>query len=772
MNNASTDNGEPDWVKAQYQNSKLEDYKLRIREFEKQLQQIRKLEVKRSTEDKIRAKRRKKAGEEDENYLVDDYDSSDNSSKNARASSGFSSEVQKLLEAIGEGGPKIEATKASSDENVLSELNKTKIFFASRTHSQLSQFVGQLKLTEFPPTVPSQHSEVDTLTESIKQISLSSRKQLCIHKKVSKLRDISVLNDACLEMQKRESTSCEYLLSEFDPEDRIKSNAFRNNALSRIYDIEDLNQLGHTMSTCPYYESRKVVAQAEIVTLPYQLLIQRSARKTMNIDVRGSVVIIDEAHNLMDTLSSLYSVSVTYQDVQQALEGLEIYQSKFGNRLNGSNKIYLAQMVKVVFSLKAFMEKSKSLPVNETSPGKEIKPSNILQGTGDLVNMYKLEKYLDKSKLVSKVQSYLEKKMESEDKDKDRLINSDSSKPRSSLVLSKVTDFLLAINNPSSEGKVFYSRTEEKDLQLQYLLLDPSEHFREIVDEARCVILAGGTMEPVEDYLNYLFPYLKRTDVRLFSCGHVIPDENLSVHTLGQAVNGEELNFTFANRNSPQLIANLGKSILHLANVIPDGLVIFCPSYHYLEAISKAWREKTVWNDLSRKKKIFQEPRDASSVDKVLVKYSEEISNGGGAILLSVVGGKMSEGINFSDGLARGVIMIGLPFPNFMSAEIVAKRDYIESQVFAKSGNREQAQRATREFYENLCLRAVNQSIGRAIRHVGDYATIILIDKRYETNKIQCKLPLWIKGRLINDKTGTLPDILRDVSIFFKSKKR
>jgi chromosome transmission fidelity protein 1 len=69
---------------------------------------------------------------------------------------------------------------------------------------------------------------------------------------------------------------------------------------------------------------------------------------------------------------------------------------------------------------------------------------------------------------------------------------------------------------------------------------------------------------------------------------------------------------------------------------------------------------------------VFREPKKTTEMDSVLRDFSKSAAakNGGGAILFSVVGGKMSEGINFSDDLGRCVIMVGLPFPNAHSPEL------------------------------------------------------------------------------------------------------
>lgn len=64
------------------------------------------------------------------------------------------------------------------------------IFYCSRTHSQLAQFVREVQKSPF--------------NDSTRVVSLGSRQNLCINEDVKSLKSISKINDRCLELQKKD----------------------------------------------------------------------------------------------------------------------------------------------------------------------------------------------------------------------------------------------------------------------------------------------------------------------------------------------------------------------------------------------------------------------------------------------------------------------------------------------------------------------------------------------------------------------------------------
>lgn len=281
----------------------------------------------------------------------------------------------------------------------------------------------------------------------------------------------------------------------------------------------------------------------------------------------------------------------------------------------------------------------------------------------------------------------------------------------------------------------------------------------------------------MNDYIRHLFAYVDPNRLKLWSCGHIIPLDNLIVWPVGNGPKGIEFDFTYKTRNSSMIIRALGHAVLDLSNAIPDGMVIFFPSYAYLDHVILQWQKakssasETIWDALSFKKPVYREFKDTAAVDDVLQDYAKAIDGGKGGILLSVVGGKMSEGINFSDRLGRCVIVVGLPFPNIQSAQWKAKLEYIEQRIMDQGGSRDEGKAAGREIYENACMRAVNQSIGRAIRHRNDFASIVLLDRRYKTPRIADKLPSWIKQGIVERKTAAeFSDVVDSLDEFFKTK--
>ncbi|EJT51272.1 hypothetical protein A1Q1_07550 [Trichosporon asahii var. asahii CBS 2479] len=440
----------------------------------------------------------------------------DNEQEKAVASDGpaLSAEVRALL-------AQLEPEQRADDE--VAEEDVPKVYFASRTHSQLRQLTSELLKTTFSgePELPASAEAELTVgsDDPVSLVPLASRRQLCINDK-----------------------RCQYMPKEDGP--MLDA---RDSVLATVRDIEDLVLEGKERQVCPYYATRKAVKQAQLVTLPYNLLLQKNAREALGIDLEGQIVVIDEAHT----------------------EG------------SGSDSVNLVEMVA----------------------------------------------YLKESKLARKVSGFAESLEEQMTNAK----RSSSVRHASIAAFHAVEAFLLSLTDAKDDGRIIL--TYDKDVVLKYVLLNPAERFQEVVERARAIILAGGTMEP-------LFPGIPRSKFATISCSHVIPKSNLLTQVVSRGPRRKDLEFTYSNR---------GDDSLSSIGLVPDGVVVFVPSYAFLDRLKTSWGGSGGLSEkFSAKKKIFYEPQTTGEVDVILRDYALAIDTPKekrtGALMFAVVGGKLSEG--------------------------------------------------------------------------------------------------------------------------------
>jgi len=120
--------------------------------------------------------------------------------------------------------------------------------------------------------------------------------------------------------------------------------------------------------------------------------------------------------------------------------------------------------------------------------------------------------------------------------------------------------------------------------------------------------------------------------------------------------------------------------------------------------------------------------------------------------------------------MARCVVVAGLPYPDITDPELKEKMASMDASA---SIHRHNSSITGQAYYHNLCMRAVNQAVGRAIRSASDYAAILLLDSRYVTeDRIWSGLPHWLKRGAANQRQH-LPFERRqeEMAAFFDSKK-
>ncbi|XP_036029593.1 ATP-dependent DNA helicase DDX11 [Onychomys torridus] len=372
-------------------------------------------------------------------------------------------------------------------------------------------------------------------------------KNLCVHEDVKSLGSVQLMNDRCVDLQRSKhekngagedkpkrrrqkiQTSCPFHNHE-------QMQLLRDEILLEVKDMEQLVALGKEARACPYYGSRFAIPAAQLVVLPYPMLLHAATRQAAGIRLQGQVVIIDEAHNLIDTITNIYSAEVTGSQLCQAYSQLVQYMERYRKRLKAKNLMYIKQILYLLEKFVAVLGGNvKQNPSTQSllQTGSELKSINDFpfQSQVDNINLFKVQRYLEKSMVSRKLFGFTERfgvvlpspsaSQENHSLDgfqhflkslqsgpaEDSLEEGQATAPRPASPLMHIEAFLASLTTANQDGRVILSRQGSVGQScLKFLLLNPAVHFAQVVKECRAVVIAGGTMQPVHP----LFLHVRR----------------------------------------------------------------------------------------------------------------------------------------------------------------------------------------------------------------------------------------------------------------------
>ncbi|CAL1684007.1 unnamed protein product [Lasius platythorax] len=613
-----------------------------------------------------------------------------------------------------------------------------KIIYASRTHSQLSQAMHELKKTSY---------------KHVATAVLGSRDQLCIHPEVSK--EASAFNKIHMCHSKVKSRTCFYFNN---VEARKDDPVFKQEVL----DIEDLVKVGQKHKCCPYFLAKEFKQNADIVFMPYNYLLDPKTRKSQGIDLQNTVVLLDEAHNVEKVCEEAASLQISSTDIAICIDEVTAVMKDMAKDADLQNDFLSENNVQKDFTAEdLYILKAMFLELEKAVDSIELKNRN----EGDTFPGGFIFELLEKVELTHGKEQIVIDKLEKVI----LYLTTTSTSPfaRKGNALQKFSDLLKTAFNSGGSivrhkekvkrcYKVYIQMEEQKKNYksdvwetkkttktdgklISYWCFSPGFGMEQMVEQGiRSVILTSGTLSPMKPFISELgIPIAVQLENP-----HIVTKQQVCVGVLSQGPDNHPLNSSYNTRNDPKYIASLGRTVYNFSCIVPHGLLIFFPSYPIMKKCRDDWQNMGLWTQIAERKPIYVEPTSKDGFVNVMNEYYQKIRDPSckGAVFMAVCRGKVSEGLDFANANGRAVLIIGLPFPPLKDPRVMLKQRYLE-----EIRTTEKESLTGQEWYQLEASRAVNQAIGRIIRHKNDYGAVILCDCRFENPNFKKQLSAWLR---------------------------
>lgn len=583
-----------------------------------------------------------------------------------------------------------------------------RIYYTSRTHSQLKQVVNELKALSYFP----------------KMAILASRRKLCIYPPVHSCKDVDT---KCRELEVKHQ-GC--------PFDRVGAEVpyFGVDGQCPKFDLDDLIEYGQKNTLCPYYMAKRMAATAELVIAPYNYLVAPGR----NLIVTGQcLVVFDEGHNMDSVCRGEASMEFTYTQLFNA--GNDAAKAPPTSRY-----LHLFAFVRsLTMSWLRFIRDSRQV-FNERKT--EDMQYHTRESYSDLIarTEYNLEM----------CQRHGQQLMEWSSK-----IESDPAAYND-----YVTAGLLAFAEEIGPKLVWITEETAADFRVAFIpgvsdwwdsiaimCMRPGIIFQNVASKARSVIIASGTLSPFDALASEL-----EAPFEVVKCApHVVHDSQILTLSINRHL-GVDITSTYSHmrERGQETYSAVSDVVEKLIATVPGSALLFLPSYRAKGELIAEMKESGALVRINRIKTVVEEEsdKDAHHVLRLMEKANWN------ALMIGVHRGKVSEGIDFNDDKARMVILFGVPFSSFKSAEVELKMRYNDEMCGKRPGYL-----SGNKWYELQAYRALNQSIGRVIRHKNDYGVVVFLDRRI-SHQLDY-LPNWVRKNM--RENVTVNDAVRLLSSFY-----
>ena len=575
--------------------------------------------------------------------------------------------------------------------------NNKKIIYTTRTNAQQRQVLLELRqIREKNPE----------LKEKIFGVGIQGRANMCILAKndaefcKGTAEELSRMcsNEKKKARSNKKDSGCIFYKNFLDKE---KVEVVIKWAKENLPTAEEFIDFCEKKQICPYEINKLLIRNSPVVVVPYiyvfDLMIRNMLFDCLSVPEDDMILVVDEAHNLPNYIRDLYSSQLSLY----MLNSCVIEAEKYGDPSMVDGRFSVSVFCKTLIDINREIRDTYVYGILENG----IRKTPVKNNDAFIPSHEFETEIMSRFKITSKtlhdiigdLMAYGEKIQEYRQKE--------GKLPRS--YLHSLAIFLDSWINLEMKqyAKLVVDASGGKNPRIEAFCLDPSIG-SEIINNFHCSIHMSGTLEPLEEYRDSM-GLAEETELVSYPSPFSLKNRKI-LFANDVTTKYEEM------LKDDRIIDRMTNYVADICNSFPKNTMVFFPSF----SIMSNFRRSQDICSINRCT-FFEEQAMSQMALMDLVSDFKQQSNGDGAALFSVMGGRISEGMDFPAEELEIAVIVGIPYPKPTARQRGLQRYY--DLKFRKGWE---------YTVEAPTARKLLQAIGRLIRDENDKGVAVILDRR------------------------------------------